>query len=64
MDVLEAITTQGHEQVIAFQHGPSRLRGFLAIHSTRRGRRSAACGCYATRASATRSAMRCDFRAR
>ena len=37
MDVLEAITTQGHEQVIAFQDGPSRLRGFLAIHSTRRG---------------------------
>ena len=37
MKLLEAIAGQGHEQVIAFQDGPSRLRGFLAIHSTRRG---------------------------
>jgi len=37
MEMLEAIAAQGHEQVIAFQDGPSRLRGFLAIHSTRRG---------------------------
>jgi leucine dehydrogenase len=37
LDVLETIAAQGHEQVIAFQDGPSRLRGFLAIHSTRRG---------------------------
>src|SRR5262245_25267111 len=37
MEMLEAIAAQGHEQVIVFHDGPSRLRGFLAIHSTRRG---------------------------
>jgi leucine dehydrogenase len=37
MTVLERIAERGHEQVIAFQDGRSGLRGFLAIHSTRRG---------------------------
>jgi leucine dehydrogenase len=37
MNVLAAIGTQGHEQVIAFRNGPSGLRGFLAIHSTALG---------------------------
>jgi len=35
--VLERISEWGHEQVIAFQEPRSELRGFLAIHSTRRG---------------------------
>src|SRR5262245_20840276 len=35
--VLERISHLGHEQVIAFQDPRSELRGFLAIHSTRRG---------------------------
>ena len=37
MAVLERLSAQGHEQVIAFQDSRSGLRGFLAIHSTRRG---------------------------
>lgn len=35
--VLERLSALGHEQVIAFQDPRSGLRGFLAIHSTRRG---------------------------
>jgi leucine dehydrogenase len=35
--LLERISSLGHEQVIAFQDAPSGLRGFLAVHSTRRG---------------------------
>jgi leucine dehydrogenase len=37
VDLLEVIAAQGHERVIAFQHPPSGLRGFIAIHTTRLG---------------------------
>ena len=37
MTILERLATHDHEQVIAFQEARSGLRGFLAIHSTRRG---------------------------
>jgi len=37
MGLLAALEKHGHEQVIAFRDGGSRLRGFLAIHSTSLG---------------------------
>jgi leucine dehydrogenase len=37
VSILERISVLGHEQVVAFQEPRSGLRGFLAIHSTRRG---------------------------
>ena len=37
MNILEEMTIDGHEQVIAFQNRAAGLRGFLAIHSTTLG---------------------------
>src|SRR5262245_35536963 len=37
MRLLGALEKQGHEQLIAFRDARSRLRGFLAIHSTALG---------------------------
>jgi leucine dehydrogenase len=37
MTLLERMEAQGHERVMAFRDGPSGLRGYLALHSTRLG---------------------------